>query len=390
MNILYVSSFVYRKNSSAAIRNNKMIEGLVSIGNSVDVLTVNYSEEWTDSALLESHRKLGVSANYQDVFSVNNIATNGSKKRLKQYLPKSIYTFIKNVVAFPDVDKKWLDKDIVIEDKYDIVISSSDTKTSHYVVEKIFKKQVLKAKWVQIWGDPWASDVNLDFFTKKLVGSFEYKLLKKAYKVFYVSELTTKEYKNKFPSISHKISYVGRPYYKKLFVDTSIHKINEFSIFYPGSLNENRSIVNFCENIKKFNLSNERQIKLNICGYQTESTLELYQEYNFVRFLGVKSVDEVYSQFSESQFLLFVDNGVSSTQIPGKLFDYYGTNLPIIALVSNGNTIMKEFLSKDRRTIVVDKDNQDNLDFIFKIDTANKINEDYSPQSVARRLLNEL
>jgi hypothetical protein len=390
MNILYVSSFVYRKNSSAAIRNNKMIEGLVSIGNSVDVLTVNYSEEWTDSALLESHKKLGVSVNYQDVFSVNNIATDSSKKRLKQYLPKSFYTFIKNVVAFPDVDKKWLDKDIFIEDKYDIVISSSDTKTSHYVVEKIFNKQVLKAKWVQIWGDPWASDVNLDFFTKKLVGSFEYKLLKKAYKVFYVSELTTKEYKNKFPSISHKISYVGRPYYKKLFVDTSTHRINEFSIFYPGSLNENRSIVNFCENIKKFNSSNERQIKLNICGYQTESILELYQKYNFVHFLGVKSVDEVYSQFSESQFLLFVDNGVSSTQIPGKLFDYYGTNLPIIALLSNGNTIMKEFLSKDRRTIVVDKDNQDNLDFIFKIDTANEINEYYSPQSVAWRLLNEL
>jgi len=390
MNILYVSSFVYRKNSSAAIRNNKLIEGLVSIGNKVDVLTIDYNSEWTDSALLENIKRLGVSVNSYDISSVNEITTDSNKKKIKKYLPKFIYTLIKNIIAFPDVDKKWLYKDILIDDKYDVVISSSDTKTSHYVAEKLFKKQKLKAKWIQIWGDPWASDVNLDFFTKKIVSLFEYNLLKKAHEVFYVSELTTLEYKNKFPSFAHKIGCIGRSYYKKLIVDSSIKRENEVSIFYPGSLNENRSIIKFCESIENFNANNEKKIKLNICGHQSEDTIERYEKYTFVRLLGTKSVDEVYSQFSESDFLLFVDNGIRSTQIPGKLFDYYGTNLPIIALVSNGNLKMKDFLSKDGRTIIINKDDDEDLNIIFKVNINNEVNEYYSPESVARRLLNEL
>uniref|UniRef100_UPI000BDCF584 glycosyltransferase family 4 protein n=6 Tax=Vibrio vulnificus TaxID=672 RepID=UPI000BDCF584 len=247
MNILYISSFVYKKNSSAAIRNNKLIEGLVSLGCKVSVLTINYSDEWTDKALLENHRRLNISIFSSDILSASDITSNSSKQTIKKFLPKEVYKLMKNLVAFPDVDKDWLKEIFNIEDKYELVISSSDTKTSHFVAEKIFNEHKLKSKWVQIWGDPWATDVNLDFFTRKCVSLSESRLLKKASKIFYVSELTSLEYKDKYPEISDKIHHVGRSFYKKIAVNKSNTQKDSITIFYPGALNDNRVITDLCE-----------------------------------------------------------------------------------------------------------------------------------------------
>mgnify|MGYP003385873107 FL=1 len=390
MNILYVSSFVYRKNSSAAIRNNKLIEGLISAGHKVDVHTISHSAELTDAALLANHKALGVLIEFSEINSISNVASAGGKKKLKKYLPKTIYNFIRSMLAFPDADKRWLNKDLDLKDEYDIVISSSDTKTSHFVVEKILKNKRITAKWVQIWGDPWASDVNLDFFTKKIVSFYERNLLKQAFKIFYVSELTATEYKKKFPIFSHKIRCVGRSYYKRLLVDTSCKEKKEMTFFYPGSLNENRSIVKFCESIRLHNDNNIKQIKINVCGHQTDDILNRYKQYTFVQFMGAKGIDEVYSEFNFSDYLLLVDNGNDSPHIPGKLFDYYGTNLPIIALISRGNLKLKEYLSIDGRTLILDKDDLVNLNCIVDINALNEVDDYYSPESVARRLLNVL
>lgn len=390
MNILYISSFVYRKNSSAAIRNNKLIEGLVAIGHSVDVLTVQYSDEWTDPSLLNNHLRLGVSSTNYNVFSKNSISPNRSRKRIKNYLPKSIYNFVKNVVAFPDVDKKWLEKDLIVEDKYDLIVSSSDTKTSHFLAEKILDEQKITAQWVQIWGDPWASDVNLDFLSRRFVSSSEKRLLRKASKIFYVSELTALEYKDKYPELSDRVHYIARSFYKKILLEPKDRNNSDYTIFYPGSLNENRSIRKLCEKIKSFNLYSHRNINLRICGYQHDNIINCYKQYDFVEFLGSMSIDEVYSEFINTDLLLFVDNGSESTQIPGKIFDYYGTNLPILALVSEGNQKMIDFLNRDERTVIMDKESQQDIGFLLELEKTDQVNEYYSPESVARRFLGEL
>ncbi|MCG9761908.1 hypothetical protein L1D50_22925 [Pseudoalteromonas sp. Isolate6] len=260
-------------------------------------------------------------------------------------------------------------------------------------MEKLLKHQGLKAKWIQIWGDPWENDVNLDFLTKRFVASFEKKLLSQADKVFYVSELTCKEYKIKYSNFAAKISCIGRSYYKKLIVDSHFEQKEEISIFYPGSLNDYRGIENLCEDIKSYNTSNKKKVKLEVCGFQSSEIIERYKKYDFIHFLGAKSIDEVFFKFGETDLLLFVDNGVQSTQIPGKIFDYYGTNLPILALVSEGNTIIKEFLAKDVKTIIIGK--SENIDFNGIFEVYNEFlkverNDFYSPESVAKRFLNEL
>ncbi|PAO30083.1 hypothetical protein, partial [Vibrio vulnificus] len=127
-----------------------------------------------------------------------------------------------------------------------------------------------------------------------------------------------------------------------------------------------------------------------ICGHQNENVVRLYSSYGFIKFLGVKNIDEVYSEFLNSDFLLFVDNGKSSTQIPGKIFDYYGSNLPIIALISAGNEKMKDFLEKDQRSVILTRGNIHDISFVRNMKTLDNVNEYYSPESVARRFLDEV
>lgn len=390
MNILYVSSFVYRKNSSAAIRNNKLVEGLIELGHSVDVFTIDPGEEWTDKDLWDNHEKIGVSVKIFDVYSKNRNDKIGKKNRIKKILPKAIYSIIKNLIAFPDADKNWLKKDLYVQNEYDLIISSSDTKTSHFVASEILKQSKLKSKWVQVWGDPWETDVNLDLISKKIVGFFERKILRQADKVFYVSELTAREYVSIYPDFGDKIRYVGRSYYKKLIVDFDTLNEKEISIFYPGSLNANRDIVDFCESIKEYNRTDNRIIKLNICGHQSDDVIKRYAKYDFVFFMGVKTIDEVYENFNNSHFLLFIDNGVASTQIPGKLFDYYGTNLPILALITNGNESLKDYLANDGRTMMLERDSAFDMSTIFEFPFTNEVKGSLSPRNVAMRFLNEL
>ena len=46
------------------------------------------------------------------------------------------------------------------DDSYDLVISSSDPKSSHLFVYELYqRKRLKKTPWVQIWGDPFAADI---------------------------------------------------------------------------------------------------------------------------------------------------------------------------------------------------------------------------------------
>ena len=88
-----------------------------------------------------------------------------------------------------------------MNEKFDYIISSSDSKTSHFIAREIIKSNNLIVPWIQIWGDPWSDDIgikNCNFLTKYRIKKNEKKLLKEADKIFYISELTANKIKDKF------------------------------------------------------------------------------------------------------------------------------------------------------------------------------------------------
>ncbi|MFC7056127.1 hypothetical protein ACFQOY_09925 [Enterococcus alcedinis] len=202
MKILYISSLVLKKNSSASIRNVGLINGLVSNGHEVSVLTIKYPDSFQDSYLSDSISKdvkiyqseLKLLSKYLSVQAgkkENNKKTNNHNVNRSSVF-RLFKKIVKDIYFFPDTDKEWVSmyNQTMFTEHFDLIISSSDTKTSHFVAEKITRK-FPGSMWYQIWGDPWNDDMNISKLNKIRARHREKKMLEKADKVFYVSLPTT-------------------------------------------------------------------------------------------------------------------------------------------------------------------------------------------------------
>lgn len=393
MKILYVSSLIFKKSSSASIRNIGLIEGLVENNIDVEILTIKYPERLEDGYLKNKLKNLKIY--YSDLKILNSYLSsknelNGEKKVniIKKMIYKGINIIkpvIKDLYFFPDVDKEWIsefDKLHIDFTQYDLIISSSDTKTSHYIGEKIKKSNPL-IPWFQIWGDPWASDIGLKGLRKLRAKIKEGKLLEKADKVFYVSPFTVAEMKMKYKKFQPKINYIPRGFLEEVIAKNTSKK--ELIMTYTGVLNENRNITPFLEKIKEYNEINKKKIIFKLYGSINEDYLKKLKEYKFFEYMGSVSFEKIKEVYRKSDYLLFIDNGGNTTQIPGKIYDYLGTNRKIVCLFKKENKISDYF--KNKLNLLVFTNENIDMEKIIKSDDG-KVNLDFSNKKIAKTLLN--
>jgi hypothetical protein len=104
--------------------------------------------------------------------------------------------------------------------------------------------------------------------------------------------------------------------------------------------------------------------------------------------------EEILKLYSESDGLLFISNHHSSTQIPGKIFDYMGTELPVICLVNNYEDDLFKMLVALSKCIVIKNDKTEILNkiplIIEKMKNIDPININFAPTSIAQEILKEL
>lgn len=403
MKILYVSSLVLRKASSASIRNISLIRALIDEGHQVDVLTVKYPNHLEDDylkSLISSNAKiiqteLPILNKY---LSTKNEDTN-KPKSYSFFRSNKFYDAIKNIAKalyfFPDTDKEWLkqQKKSMPDTVYDILITSSDTKTSHFIGEYINRHNLCK-KWYQIWGDPWKDDINLHPLSKYRAGFKEASLLLKANLVFYVSAATTQLMKKKFGKIVDKIRLLGRSYLTEI-IGRPLGNEEEWVFTYTGSINSNRNISALVQCIERYNdmadkqLKGAKKIRLDIWGHlDNELSIELSSKQG-IHVKGTVDTSKIMNIYANSDILVFSDNGTNSSQIPGKLFDYYGTDRPILALVTDLNSKVAQIIISEKRCIVQENNiKKINFDFLSDIGPRD-ILEQYSGRSVVKRLMED-
>lgn len=386
MKILYVTTSLFR-NVSASIRNVALINGMIENDHEVTVITLDFKKELEDNFLKKELDKkakvIKLKLNLYNKLS-NNINEILNKKQNILYRFKNL---IKENIFFPDVLSESIKeiKKINLEDKFDIIISSSDSKTSHFIAEKIKERsQFKKVEWIQIWGDPWATDSglkNINLFMKYRIKKNEEKLLKLASKIFYISELTKNEMQELYPEIANKVFLLSRSYLKE--IKNTVKQNNKKIIFlYAGTL-KNRNIIPLIKNIENYNKRNNIKIELKLYGVEY---LELFNEYNFLKVYSKVSYEEILKEYSKVDVLVYIDN-INSNQIPGKLYDYYGTEKTILTLCESKNTL--ELLSKGKRVYAYfNETNSINIDEILRENKKNKILESYSPKNVAQTLFN--
>ena len=343
MNILYVTTFFDNLGSSAAVRNYALVNGFIQNGHSVDVLTVKHPEIKVSKLFSScSCRKI-----FRTKLGTSDFVVKTAKQQalINNSILKGLKKIVRNLLFFPDIYCNW-HKLISIEQytNYVLLISSSDSKSSHFTAKRI-KQYNPQLRWIQIWGDPWSIDSTLDIISKIRAERKEKQLLRCADKIIYISELTYHAINNKYPNLSDKINYVPRSYCYEVRRAVRNEDKKVFDIVYPGGLNGERSCINFLNAIDTFNRTNDIKFEVHFYGTYLNNIVHELNHYDFVIIHPIVDFEKMIEIFRDTDALLFISNRAESTQIPGKLFDYMGTELPIVCILSDGNDRVKNFLS---------------------------------------------
>lgn len=391
--ILYITTTYILKNSSAAIRNNSVVKGFIQLGHDVDVYTLEWSPNLF-SPFFKTENNGNI--NYSTLSNLNKIAS--IKKKVKKnhpFLSKS-KQILKKILFFPDECSEWIkifDYNKIPFDKYDFFITSSDHKTSHFIGYKI-KQKHNNLQWIQIWGDPWSSDLSTLRFMKGITAHYEKKMITAADNVIYVSAITANEMKKKHPKLSHKIHFIPRSYYP-----TKIEYVNDNSqtdkikIVYTGLISSGRNIFHLL-NVLETNNCYNKNIQIDIYGNLSYEIKEKLKGYSFVNIFDGIDFEHMNSIYESASILLFLSNKGGASQIPGKFFDYMGTTKPILCLMEDDKDEVSSFLRNYDRCLVI-KNTIDsikfNLEEIFKLSEKKfDKDEEFSPKTIAAKILKYL
>lgn len=262
MRILYITSLYTRINSSAAIRNNALVKGLIELGHKVYVQTIDWGRDESVFLNIENNGHI-YKYKLKVINRINHYKDNVAKKSAFIH---SLSVLFKPILFFPDNIKEWIKqfKYNEIVNKYDIIISSSDTKSSHFIACKIKQKHP-SIKWIQIWGDPWTYDINTPWYMRPITSFYESRLFRLADKIVYVSELTYLLMKKKQPMYSQKMFYVPRSFYYQCDKVATIDS-NNIKILYTGTLSYGRNITALINAINMYNDIGTCKIELHIYG----------------------------------------------------------------------------------------------------------------------------
>lgn len=388
--ILYVATLFRKKNCSASIRNVALVNALCRLDCKVTVLTIKFPDEVLDDFLVDSLdgnvNLIEIDAGVISYYIPNDINVH-EQQLFSLGLIRHFIKFIKQLHFFPHIDKGVLRNLPTINiQSYDLLVSSSDTKTAHFI--GLHYSELMYAPWLQIWGDPWEFDVGLSSkIIKQRVKKHEHRLLKRATHIAYVSVATLTQMQRKYTALKSNMTYLSRSYFSEIHSVDSVD-LNCFTIVYTGSL-EGRNISPFLKALSLFNLNCKLQIELLIYGKLTSEQFQLVSQNPYAQYKGTLSFKETLAVYKTADALLYIGNPARSTQIPGKLFDYFGTEKLILALLESENDDVAKFIKESERCVCYrNKVSEINLYTVLKLaHLKHDIMKSYSPITVAQKLL---
>lgn len=391
MKILFVAGQAIKSNSSVTMMNIGYIKGLIEEGHDVHVIT---------SKIPENHISLDQSLKLPECVKIKEYKISDSYDKLsnKKYIEKEnkIKLFIKNImreiyysISIYDSQKMWINNtnDVNFEDeKYDLIISSSDPKHSHLFVEKLIKGNKIKyKKWIQLWGDPMYHDITRkNTFFKQRLFKEENRLIGLADKVFYVSPLTLEQQKSTFVEHKDKMDFILIPYFNKNTQEPT--QCNNPKFGYFGDFNSNvRNLEPLYEaaNLDKTNLIIRGSSDLNL-----ENTESID--------VGPRVTTSVLEELEKDTDVFIHLCNCKGTQIPAKVYYYSGTKKPILFILDGKSDEIRKIFSKYNRYIFCENNIKSIAEALKKIKCkkydvdATRIVEEFSPKSIARELISKI
>ena len=208
MKVLFVTLFPLENNTSVTISNYGLLRGLQSLGHDITVLMPYASAD-------------GTSQIPYDVSGMRIVRVDGIPFSLLHQAPKkqTIWYKIKRKwhkwFDFLDFTAPYLQSGTsvsLLDEHFDLIISTSDPKTTHVFVKKLINKGLSYGRWIQHWGDPMYGDITRsNAYPNCIVKWYERRIIKWADKVVYVSPFTADMLKQAHPQYAEKIHFVPLP-----------------------------------------------------------------------------------------------------------------------------------------------------------------------------------
>ena len=344
MKILFIVSRPLEMNSSASLRNVNTINGLAGEGHEVTVLSTflsrehpAFSEIQLDSSVEVIRVNLGMGKALSAKAGRNRFLKKIKYIIYKKQKKKNLYDSWKSMVNRPEVAQMDISK-------YDLLISSSDPKSSHLVAEKVRAESSIP--WIQIWGDPFTGDITSLNKDENRKAREEKRFFRAASKVLFLSEATCAEMKERYPEAADKMDFMPRPYSEKKIMKSRIKKGARLHLSYCGDYNSDvRNILPFFQAVQ---LTGDY---LKLCG---RSDLHLVGDEKIQIFPRVpqETVDKIED---EADVLIHLSN-LGGTQIPGKIYNYSATNKPILFILDGNEEMLLGVFSKYNRFLFCKND----------------------------------
>lgn len=387
MNVLYVTSRPLEINTSASIRNRATIQGLIENGNDVSLLTTIADKKHPSYDDTEMPKYLTVIAiKLTDVRqTIAGKLRNRKFTRIRSILEKilnryQLYDNFKSVVSHVDA--------VPILVNFDLIISSSDPKSSHLFVYNILRKRgrEFKGKWIQIWGDPFIGDISSQYKSISKIKKEEQKLLASADSVVYVSKLTLETQRKIYPEHKHKMTFIPIPYLSKNIVPLrNLSNVEIVQISYCGDYSSHiRNIAPLYDCINTMN-----NIHLTVCGW---SNLDLSSTDN-ISILPRQNIKRIKEIEDKADILIHLSNSRGG-QIPGKIYQYLGTNKPVLFILDGDKSAIRDIFEKYNRFVFVDNDQCEIKKGLKRIIEANcntyEPLEEFAPAAIAKSICNSV
>lgn len=391
MKLLFITLCPLEVNTSVTKSNLGLLKGFEELGFEITILMpgINKDVYYFDKSIDLSRFKIVRINNETLGQTIANMQ--GSSSKIKTFLFKQMRTLYNQLSLF-DRSKQYLaqaPKLSIYDEYYDIVISTSDPKTSHMFVDKMIKCGLNYGKWIQHWGDPLLGDVSRrNIYPSWYIKRVERNILKNADSVVYVSPFTAASQKANHPMHAIKINFAPlmcddgdrRP------KNVSLEGRDLVKLAFVGDYNsQTRDILPLYEACKKM-----KNVELTIAG-NTDLILESIDTIHVY-----KRVPQAQAKEMEQNADIIVSVGNRfGTQIPGKIYYLASTDKIILITMEDDKKVdMKEYFDSFGRYETCDNKTSDIIEAVKKI--INKKNFSFTtperlfPVNIVRSILESI
>lgn len=362
MNVLLITLYSLERNTSVAISNINITKGLLSLGHNVTWVMPYWMrcETEFDSSKIRIIRVPG-----------NDLSRDVGFIRRKWRSHFDLLDFTRSYLC------AW--RKVQIPNEYfDVVISTSDPKTSHIFTFKLLKK-VNYGQWIQHWGDPMLGDITRNLWLPEwFVKFYEWNIIRKADKIIYVTPFTSEAQKKAYPKLESKIHFLPLP--ADMHTTHTNQDLEILKIAYLGDYNPTfrnlRPLYEACSSLDF--------VRLTIAGHGPS-----YDSLSNITILPRIPQDQALAIENDADVIFSACN-MRGTQIPGKVFYKTSSDKHILIALEDNKEAMRQYFESFNRFTICDNTKESIIKTLEQLRNKThlyNIPERLLPENIAKQIL---